>query len=41
MPIKQQKPPEAHQALTQNPDAIYLDVRTENEFTAIAATICP
>jgi rhodanese-related sulfurtransferase len=34
MPIKQQKPPEAHQTLTQNPDAIYLDVRTENEFAA-------
>jgi rhodanese-related sulfurtransferase len=32
MAIKQQKPAEAHQTLTQNPDAIYLDVRTENEF---------
>jgi rhodanese-related sulfurtransferase len=32
MPIKQQKPPEAHQTLTANPGAIYLDVRTENEF---------
>jgi rhodanese-related sulfurtransferase len=32
MPIKQQKPAEAHQTLTQNPEAIYLDVRTENEF---------
>ncbi len=32
MPIKQQKPAEAHQTLEQNPGAIYLDVRTENEF---------
>lgn len=32
MPIKQQKPAEAHQTLKQNPGAIYLDVRTENEF---------
>jgi rhodanese-related sulfurtransferase len=32
MPIKQQKPAEAHQTLTANPDAIYLDVRTESEF---------
>ncbi len=32
MPIKQQKPAEAHQTLTANPGAIYLDVRTENEF---------
>lgn len=32
MPIKQQKPAEACQTLNQNPGAIYLDVRTENEF---------
>ena len=32
MPIKEQKPPEAHETLKQNPDAIYLDVRTEGEF---------
>ncbi len=32
MPIKQQKPAEAHHTLKQNPGAIYLDVRTENEF---------
>ncbi len=34
MPIKQLKPPEAHEALRANPDAIYLDVRTEAEFAA-------
>ena len=34
MPIKQQKPPEAHETLKQNPDALYLDVRTEGEFAA-------
>lgn len=32
MAIKQAEPPQAHETLTQNPDAIYLDVRTENEF---------
>jgi rhodanese-related sulfurtransferase len=32
MPIKQQKPAEAHQTLTESPGAIYLDVRTESEF---------
>jgi len=32
MAIKQQKPAEAHETLGQNPGAIYLDVRTENEF---------
>ena len=34
MPIKQQVPPEAHETLKQNPDALYLDVRTEAEFAA-------
>lgn len=34
MPIKQQTPPEAHETLKQNPDALYLDVRTESEFAA-------
>jgi rhodanese-related sulfurtransferase len=34
MAIKQQTPPEAHQALKNNPRAIYLDVRTEAEFAA-------
>jgi rhodanese-related sulfurtransferase len=32
MSIKQAPPPEAHQILTRNPDAVYLDVRTEKEF---------
>jgi rhodanese-related sulfurtransferase len=32
MPIKHVEPPEAHEILTNNPDAIYLDVRTEREF---------
>ncbi|HXW84765.1 MAG TPA: rhodanese-like domain-containing protein [Candidatus Binataceae bacterium] len=32
MAIRQQTPPEAHQTLTQNPGAVYLDVRTEGEF---------
>ncbi|HZP44429.1 MAG TPA: rhodanese-like domain-containing protein [Candidatus Binataceae bacterium] len=32
MAIKQATPPEAHQALAQNPQAVYLDVRTEEEF---------
>jgi rhodanese-related sulfurtransferase len=34
MAIRQQTPPEAHQTLKQNPDALYLDVRTEAEFAA-------
>ena len=34
MPIKQQVPPEAYETLKQNPDALYLDVRTEAEFAA-------
>lgn len=32
MAIKQAEPPQAHETLMQNPGAIYLDVRTENEF---------
>ena len=32
MAIKQQVPPEAYETLKQNPDALYLDVRTEPEF---------
>ncbi len=32
MAIKQTEPPQAHQILQANPDAIYLDVRTEAEF---------
>jgi rhodanese-related sulfurtransferase len=32
MPIKQAEPPQAHEILKSNPDAIYLDVRTEAEF---------
>lgn len=32
MPIKQSPPPEAFETLKQNPDAVYLDVRTEREF---------
>jgi rhodanese-related sulfurtransferase len=32
MPIKQAEPAEAHELLKANPDAIYLDVRTEPEF---------
>lgn len=32
MPIKQQKPADAHETLKKNPGAIYLDVRTEGEF---------
>ena len=32
MAIKQVEPPEAHQILSGNPDATYLDVRTEEEF---------
>lgn len=34
MAIKQLVPPEAYEALKSNPDAIYLDVRTEGEFAA-------
>jgi rhodanese-related sulfurtransferase len=32
MPINQAEPPQAHEILKSNPDAIYLDVRTETEF---------
>ena len=32
MPINQAAPPQAHEILKRNPDAIYLDVRTEPEF---------
>jgi rhodanese-related sulfurtransferase len=32
MPIKQVEPPQAYEILQGNPDAIYLDVRTEEEF---------
>ena len=32
MPINQVEPPHAHEILKSNPDAIYLDVRTEPEF---------
>jgi len=32
MPIKQLKPRDAYDTITQNPAAIYLDVRTEGEF---------
>jgi len=32
MPIKQQSPREAFDTLKANPDALYLDVRTEGEF---------
>jgi len=32
MAIKQTEPPQAHEILKANPDAIYLDVRTEGEF---------
>ncbi len=32
MAIKQVEPPQAHEILQGNPDAIYLDVRTEEEF---------
>src|SRR6202161_4980632 len=34
MAITQQVPPEAYETLKQNPDALYLDVRTENDFAA-------
>jgi rhodanese-related sulfurtransferase len=32
MAIKQAEPPQAHETLTKNPAAVYLDVRTEDEF---------
>jgi rhodanese-related sulfurtransferase len=32
MAIKQVEPSEAHKVLSENPEAIYLDVRTEEEF---------
>jgi rhodanese-related sulfurtransferase len=32
MPIKQVEPPEAYEILQNNPDAVYVDVRTEGEF---------
>lgn len=32
MTIKQVEPPEAHETLSGNPSAVYLDVRTEGEF---------
>jgi rhodanese-related sulfurtransferase len=32
MAIKQTEPPQAHEILQANPDAVYLDVRTEEEF---------
>src|SRR5208282_1218333 len=38
MPIKEQKPAEAFETLKQNPDAIYVDVRTEGEFSLGHAT---
>ena len=34
MPIQQQVPPEAYETLKKNPEALYLDVRTEGEFAA-------
>lgn len=34
MSIRQTTPPEAHETLKQHPDAVYLDVRTEEEFAA-------
>src|ERR1700735_2959075 len=34
MTIKQQVPPEAYATLEANPEALYLDVRTEGEFAA-------
>lgn len=34
MAVQQTTPPEAHQTLSSNPSVIYLDVRTEGEFTA-------
>lgn len=38
MSIKQQKPRDAHDTLTNNPGAIYLNVRTEGEFAQGHAT---
>ena len=38
MAIKQQVPPEAYATMQDNPDALYLDVRTEVEFAAGHAT---
>jgi len=32
MEVAQTTPPEAHQTLSRDPDAVYLDVRTEEEF---------
>ncbi len=32
MPIIQVEPPKAHEILKANPDAVYVDVRTEDEF---------
>ena len=32
MPINQVEPPQAHEILKSNPEAVYLDVRTETEF---------
>lgn len=32
MPINQLEPRQAHETLKNNPDAVYLDVRTEHEF---------
>ncbi len=32
MPIKQVEPPQAHEILKSDPNAVYLDVRTEAEF---------
>ena len=32
MPIKQVEPPQAYEILQQHPNAVYLDVRTEEEF---------
>ncbi len=34
MPIQQKNPLEAYETLKKNPDALYLDVRTEGEFAA-------
>ena len=34
MAVKQTTPPEAHQTLNNDPSVMYLDVRTESEFTA-------
>lgn len=34
MPVKQTTPPQAYQTLSADPSVVYLDVRTEAEFTA-------